>query len=107
MESPPIKIAFCECCLEKRERREFVGRVVRPKKDKPVHFRVCQSCNSYEDEDDDPEDMGLVSRIHRAWGSAIAEACHLIQALETEDVVTDIDVEKGKAKNITKEVKDE
>lgn len=60
-----------------------------------------------EDEDDDPEDMGLVSRIHRAWGSAIAEACHLIQALETEDVVTDIDVEKGKAKNITKEVKDE
>ena len=33
MESPPVKIAFCECCLEKRERKEFVGRVVRAKKD--------------------------------------------------------------------------
>jgi len=51
MESPPVKIAFCECCLEKRERREFVGRVVRAKKDRPVHFRVCQGCNSYEDEE--------------------------------------------------------
>ena len=51
MEIPPIKIAFCECCLEGREKGDFVARIVKTKKSTPVRLRVCSSCNGYSNEE--------------------------------------------------------
>ena len=51
VEDPLVKTTFCECCLEEREKSEFVGRLVRTTKEKPVRFRICYACNSYSDED--------------------------------------------------------
>jgi len=45
------KIAFCDCCTWKGELREMVGRTVRSRHGQPIHFRLCQSCNSVSDED--------------------------------------------------------
>ena len=45
------KIAFCDCCTWKGELREMVGRTVRSRHGQPIHFRLCQSCNSASDED--------------------------------------------------------
>ena len=44
-------IAFCDCCTWKGELREMVGRTVRSRHGQPIHFRLCQSCNSVSDED--------------------------------------------------------
>ena len=45
------KIAFCDCCTWKGELREMVGCTVRSRHGQPIHFRLCQSCNSVSDED--------------------------------------------------------
>tara|TARA_R110000765_G_scaffold53832_1_gene107814 strand:+ start:529 stop:846 length:318 start_codon:yes stop_codon:yes gene_type:complete len=58
-----------------------------------------------EDPDDDPEDMAIVARVHRAWGAAIAEAIHLIASMAEEQIEVEIDPNQGKAKNITKDAK--
>ena len=42
-----------------------------------------------EDPDDDPEDMAVVARIHRAWGRAIQDTVKLIEmwTLEEEEIL--------------------
>ena len=51
IDTPAIKIAFCDCCTQKGELREFVGRTVRSRHGQPIHYRLCKSCNSVSDED--------------------------------------------------------
>tara|TARA_R110000824_G_scaffold80564_5_gene202662 strand:- start:3017 stop:3337 length:321 start_codon:yes stop_codon:yes gene_type:complete len=89
--------------LDSKEQREQWMRLL----GKASDYHYDMSGQFEPDDDDDPDDMAIVARIHRAWAAAIAEACHLIEALETDDVVTEVDVAKGKTKNITKEVNNE
>ena len=51
MTEPIGKTAFCECCMQKGESREFIGRTVRVRNERPTHFRLCRSCNNVSDED--------------------------------------------------------
>ena len=56
------------------------------------------------EDEEDPDDMAIVARVHRAWGAAIAEAIHLIASMAEEQIEVEIDPNQGKAKNITKDV---
>ena len=44
MNVPPLKIEHCECCMQKGESRELVGRTIRSRTGPPIHFRLCKAC---------------------------------------------------------------
>ena len=53
-----------------------------------------------EDPEDDPEDLAVVAKIHRAWGRAIQDSVNLIDMWALEEEIIEVN-STPPAKNVT------